>query len=380
MPFSQNARRKIIVREIKVDKVLDINEHVDGGWFWTKYSAAPYMGCQYGCTYCFLREDMYRLNVKNKITKNLEDPFSQFIRVRINAPEILDKELPLVPKDIIVTGDYQPIENKFKLSRKMLEVCLKHEFPTLIIAKSPLILRDLDVIKRISEKSWACVVFSISSTSKSHRESFEPFASSIESRFMIMKRFSEAGIYTGTALMPIFPFITDSDENLETIVGKTKENGGKFILAGGLVLSDSQAEAFYMSLEKYNKSLVEKYKLIYGNQFSPQDNSWAVIGRKVRELCKKYGLDYRIKRFIPDTPLLVNKRIVEQLFLKVYEMELNEENEESIFRYRKLAWFIDEFKEPISNLASGKILIDRLKTDKNLSKIEKILSERRLFN
>lgn len=353
----QPLSRKIIVQKIRVDKVLKVNEHVDGGWFWTKYSANPYMGCQYGCTYCFLREDIYGLNVRNETTKNLEDPFSQFLRVKINSPQILDKELSQLPKDIIITGDYQPIESNFQLSRRILKVCLKHEFPTIIIAKSPLVVKDIDIIKKISKKSWVCVVFSISSSSsKYYSEFFEPFASSIESRFTIMRKFSEAGIYTGTALMPILSFINDSDRNLESIVKQTGENGGKFVLAGGLVLSDKQAESFYSSLEKYDKSLVGKYKDLYKNQFSPQDNSWAIIGKKVKNLCNKYGLEYRIKRYIPNSPLAVNKRIAEQLFLKVYEMELNEEDVGKIWEYRKLAWFVDELKEPITNMLREKVM------------------------
>jgi len=132
--------RKIIHKKIVVDKVLNTNVHVDGGWFWTKYSANPYLGCEYGCAYCFLRENLYGLNVKNRETSSLVDPFSQFIRVKINAEDILSRELPKIPKDVIVTGDYQPAERIFRISRKLLNVCLKNRFPTLVITKSPLVL------------------------------------------------------------------------------------------------------------------------------------------------------------------------------------------------------------------------------------------------
>ncbi|MEK6936600.1 MAG: radical SAM protein [Nanoarchaeota archaeon] len=352
-----NTNREIIYEEIKVDKVLNINEHADGGWFWTKYSAAPYLGCQYACSYCFLRGDMYGLTIKNEKTKNLEDPFSQFIRVRINAPEILDKELSNLPKDIIVVGDYQPIESKYKLSRKMLEVCLKHEFPTIIIAKSPLVIRDLEIIKKINAKSWACVVFSINSEdSGKYRNAFETFASSLESRFNIMKQFADAGIYTGIALIPIMPFINDSEENLKNLVKKTKENNGKFVLAGGLVFLKGQEDFFYNSLEKFDKNLVEKYKDLYKDNYSPKDNSWAIIGRKIKSFCKQYKIDYRIKRFIPKSPLSINKEISEKLFLKVYEMEINEESEEMIKKYRELAFKIDELDVPLNNLFKTEII------------------------
>ncbi len=351
MGIKKYSQADLVIQEIKVDSVLKTNKHIDGGWFWSKYSAYPYIGCQYGCTYCFLRMDMYGLNTENNLTKNLKDPFSQFVRIKTNAAEILDKELSKVPKDIIITGDYQPIESRFRLSRKMLEVCYKRGFPTLIIAKSPLVMRDLDLIKRINEKSWACVVFSINSSgSKGYREIFEPFASSIESRFASMKTLGEAGIYTGTALMPVLPFITDSDENLESIVKLTKENSGRFVLGGGLVLSDRQESAFYESAEKYRKGLAEKYKGLYQAKFSPTDSSWAFLGKKIKAFCQKHGLDYRIRRFIPNSPLAINKKVAENLFLWIYEMELEGMEEYEAAMYRELAWLIDEFPIPLTNI------------------------------
>ena len=97
--------RRVISKEIEVDSILRTNRHVDGGWFWTKYSANPYLGCEYGCTYCFLREDSYELSARSRETKGMPDPFSQFVRVKTNAPGVLARELPLVQKDVIVTGD-----------------------------------------------------------------------------------------------------------------------------------------------------------------------------------------------------------------------------------------------------------------------------------
>ncbi|MBI2971828.1 MAG: hypothetical protein HYY37_05405 [Candidatus Aenigmarchaeota archaeon] len=344
------ASRTIVVEEITVDKVLNTFAHQDG-WFWAKYSASPYLGCQYACAYCFLRQDGYGLNVGNERTVGMDDTFSQYLRVKTNAHLVLDKELQDVERDVIGVGDYQPVESTFMLSRKMLEVCRTHEFPVIIIAKSPLVVRDIDVIREISRRSWACVVFSIGShQSAGYREFFEPFASSVESRFLAMKKCSEAGIHTGTALMPVLPFITDSRENLEAVIRKTKESGGRFVVAGGLALSDAQAESFYKSLERYNKNFVDRYKTLYQGRFSPQDNSWASLGRTVKGLCETHGLDYRIKRFVPDSPLSMNKRLAELLFLRVYEMELNEEPEAEIQKCRELAWRIDEMREPVQCL------------------------------
>src|SRR4030065_151758 len=99
-------------------KILNVYKHVDGGWFWDKYSAHPYIGCQFGCEFCYQREPKY-------LPYPTPDDFDKVVKVKLNAPELLRKELSRVPVDLISTGDYQPTEKKFGLSRKLLEVVLE---------------------------------------------------------------------------------------------------------------------------------------------------------------------------------------------------------------------------------------------------------------
>lgn len=128
-------------------KIVNVYKHI-GGWYWNKYSAHPYVGCQYGCEYCYWRDEKYNMLAREKDAQGLDDPFSQYIKVKVNAAELLKRELSRLPKDVIVTGDYQPAEVRFKLSRAMLKVCLDFGFPVLINEKSPFVLRDLDLIKK----------------------------------------------------------------------------------------------------------------------------------------------------------------------------------------------------------------------------------------
>ena len=340
--------RELIIKELRADKVLRVYPHVGGGWFWSKYSASPYLGCQCGCTYCFLRESSYGMTVKNSESTHLADSFSQYIRVITNAAELLDQELQGMPKDIIVTGDYQPLDARFRLSRALLQTCLNHGFPTAVVSKSPGVVRDLDLVCEIGRKSWACLAFSIGSLqSDGYGKMFEPYAPSIESRFRAMRRASDAGIYVGTALIPVLPFITDTDDNLAMIVKRTRDSGGQFVLAGGLVLGADLYTDFYRSVEQIGGSaLVNKYQQLYKGSHSPIDNSWARLGRTVRELCERFDLEYRIRRFIPNDGLAENKRLAERLFLKIYELELNEVHDSQISECRNLAWMIDESTTP----------------------------------
>ena len=116
----------------RAKKILNIHKHADS-WFWDKYSAHPYIGCEHGCEYCYSREAKY---------SRYSDPddFSKVIKVKENAAELLRKELSRVHKDIVIVSDYQPVEKKTELSRKMLQVCLDLEFPVSFLEKSPLVL------------------------------------------------------------------------------------------------------------------------------------------------------------------------------------------------------------------------------------------------
>lgn len=331
------------ISEIRVDSVLKTNPHVDGGWFWSKYSVNPYLGCSYGCAYCFLRQRNYGLAPKPVKSADFIDAFAQNIQVKINAAEVLDRELDQVPPDVIIAGDYQPIDSRYRISRQLLQVCLDHGFPTMIIAKSPTVLRDLDLIQSIGERSWACVVFSIAfSESGPQQTVLEPAASSIESRFRAMQKLREAGVYTGTAMMPIMPFLNDTEDNLRAIVAQTERHGGQFVLAGGMVLGDGLETQLFPVLKQIDEALPMRYQQLYQGGFSPHDHSWSQLGRKVRKLCNEHGLAHRIQRYIAPGPLAINKRIAEKLLLKVYEMELSNAAENEILEMRKLAWQVEE--------------------------------------
>jgi DNA repair photolyase len=333
-------------------RILNIHKHVDGGWFWTKYSAHPYIGCQEGCVYCYWRDEKYNMLARDPAANHLPDPFSQYIKVKTNAAELLRKELPRVQKDVIAIGDYQPVEAKYGLSRRMLEVCAELGFPTLILEKSPLVLKDLDVISKINERSWACVMFSIvRGDSEGYGEIFEPYAPRIEGRFRAMRKIADAGILTGTAFMPILQYICDDDSNLETVVKRTGENGGRFVLAAGLTMSGAQATYYLEALKRHDPALVEKYKKLYGGAYSPLDTKHVgKIGLKVKELCEKYGIHDRMPRYVPDGPLATNKRIAEEIFNKCYQMELESAPSYKVWAYRRAGWTIDELDQDIMAL------------------------------
>jgi DNA repair photolyase len=324
-------------------KILNTHKHADS-WFWDKYSAHPYIGCEHGCEYCYNRESKYS-------PYSNPDDYSRIIKIKENAPELLRKELSRVPRDIVIVGDYQPIEEKTELSRKMLQVCLDLEFPVSLLEKSPLVLRDIDLIEEINKKSWAAVTFSIITTKDDEtRQLFEPRAPSTSSRFKAIKKFSDRGILAGVAFMPILPFIYDDDDNLEAVVKATAEHGGKFVLAGGLTLASAQKEHYMKVLAERFPELTTKYQTLYGGKYGPECSYAGEIGKKVSRLCKKYGIKDRMPRYIPEGPLAVNKQISEKLQNRVYRMELDCTSQYRIWAYRKAAWTLEELTESVAEI------------------------------
>lgn len=329
----------------KPKKILNKHKHADS-WFWDKYSAHPYIGCEHGCEYCYSREAKY---------SRYSDPddFSKVIKVKENAPELLRKELSRVPKDITIVGDYQPVEKETEISRKMLQVCLDLEFPVSLLEKSPLVLRDIDLIEEINRRSWAAVTFSIITTKDDETRSlFEPGAPTVSSRFKAIKQFSDKGILAGVAFMPILPFIYDDDENLEAVVKATAEHGGKFVLAGGLTLASPQKEICYKILEEHFPDLVPKYDKLYKGSYGPECRYYGEIGKKVSELCQKYGILDRMPRYNPEGSFTVNRQISERLQNQLYRMELDCVSNYKIWAYRKAAWALEDLTESVAEIYS----------------------------
>jgi len=334
-------------------------------WFWSRYSAYPYKGCMHGCEFCYCREEKYY---------PYEDPqdFAYRIQVKENAPELFRRALSRVPVDLVMTGDYQPAEHKFKISRKMLQVCLELGFPVSVLERSPLVLRDLELLQEINERATAVVFFSIISTPDSpgyeRVRQMENLAPAMEKRFAAMERIAQAGILTGTCMMPILPGLCDDDANLRNVVKWTAEHGGQFVMASGLTLADQQRAFFFRVLEGRFSDLLPLYEQLYptGSYGLVRSGDPHTIGRHVRELCQQCGISDRMPRpIIPGDKRALNKRVVEALANECYWMELDNAPAQRVWAYRKAAWAIEDTRQELG-------LIYRTMGRKGLESIENV--------
>jgi DNA repair photolyase len=336
----------IVFEEYTPRRIVNIHKHVDGPWFWGKYTAHPYVGCTSGCEFCYERSGMYSGR------RNPAD-FDRVIRVKTNAVELLRKELPALDRDVISVGDWQqPAESRYRLSHGMLEAVRDFGFPLFIVERSPRLVRDLDLLAEINRQTRVSVLYSISTMDPVLKRAFEPRSPGVKQRLQAMKQLAEKKILAGTAMMPIIPFAGDDDEHLEDMIRATRDHGGACVVAGGMTMDGSQARRTLSAALRLDPGSESRWREMYRwsedgkPSYSPPGDYNSRIGRKVRELCAKHGLLDRMPRYIAPGPLAVNKRIAERLFLRTYDLELEQADDYRIWAYRKAAWAVDE--HPVS--------------------------------
>ena len=183
----------LIVKKIKVKSVLT-RSGIPG----VDYCINPYVGCFHGCKYCYA-------TFMKRFTGHTE-AWGSFVDVKVNSPEVLQRQLQRKVRGRVmissVTDAYQPIEAKYKLTRKCLEVLLQYQFPVDILTKSPLVLRDLDLIKEFKDIE---VGITVTTNDEKIRKVFEPKAPSITARINTLKKLHNNGINTYAFIGPVLP-------------------------------------------------------------------------------------------------------------------------------------------------------------------------------
>lgn len=294
-----------MVNNIQVKSILNKHKKRDD-WFLDDYSVNPYSGCSFNCIYCYIRGSKYGENMAKTLS------------IKINAPELLEKQLSRRAKKeehgIIAlsssTEPYMPIEEKLKLTGKLLEIILKYKFPVEIATKSKLVLRDFDILKEIDKKAilpadlkpelkhGVIISFSISTLDEKLAKILEPGAPKPIERLETMKRCKEEGFFTGVCFIPVLPFLSDSEEQFDKTIRTVKEYGADFIFVGSLTLFGKDPVdckiLYYKFLEKYYPELVSKYRSLYRIFFAPSKEYQKELEEKSKRLCDKYGIKNRI--------------------------------------------------------------------------------------
>jgi DNA repair photolyase len=209
--------------EQEAKSIVNKIESPDVGMF---YSMNPYAGCEHGCIYCYARNSHEYLGFSAGLD------FERKIIVKKNAPQLLRKFL-MNPKwecqPISISGNtdcYQPAEQKYRLTRRLLEVCLEFNQPVGMITKNAGMLRDKDIIKKLAEKKLISILVTITTTDEELRQKMEPRTTTANQRFRLIKELSNVGVRMGVMMGPMIPGLNDHD--MQKIMKKASENGAVF--------------------------------------------------------------------------------------------------------------------------------------------------------
>ncbi|MCG8581855.1 MAG: radical SAM protein [Bacteroidales bacterium] len=272
-----------MTRLISAKTILGSSASKVDPWFGTSYTINLYRGCSHGCIYCDSRSKCYQID-------NFED-----IQVKQNSIELLHKELR--SKKVRATigfgsmnDCYMPIEEQLQLTRQALEIVNIHRFPIHIITKGTLVIRDIDLLKKISEV-YAAVSVTITTADDKLSKVIEPNAPLSSERFDVIKTLSDNGINSGVTLMPVLPFINDTRENIEQLIHKAKEAGASYIIAGmGLTLREGNREYFYKQLDKRFPGLKEKYIKAFGDKYNCYTSQTNSLYNYFKQECRNLNL------------------------------------------------------------------------------------------
>jgi len=207
---------------LKIAEVECKNALVKSGIEGMDYALNPYTGCQHACVYCYAE-------FMKKYT-NHSEPWGEFVGVKINIADRLRQRIKRTKPGTImmgtVTDAYQPLEEKFHLTRQCLEILADSDFPIFIQSKSDLILRDIDIFKKIKEKE---IGLTITCPDPKIEKIFEPNASDLENRFEALAKLKESGIPTFVFFGPILPYFSDDEKSLKLIFERLQKIGIKKI-------------------------------------------------------------------------------------------------------------------------------------------------------
>ena len=318
--FERDARRLPII-DIQKDiryygapakSVLNGPETTGMGY----WSINPYVGCAFGCAYCYARYAhryvMERAATDDRMGEALGQAFTSTppwlafernIFVKHNAPEILsrtlrhgsDKHLALLKGEAIVIGTatdpYQPAERRFKVTRRILEVLADHPgLSVVIITKSPLITRDIDVLSRINRISDLSLHISLITLNRDLARRLEPRSPTPEARIRALTRLRQAGLDAGINCMPVLPGITDNPTDLEALVKRVSEAGATYMGACALRLQSEARKRYLPFIEQEFPHLAERYRNTYAHGYQAGDKYRAGLSAFFHRLYRKYGL------------------------------------------------------------------------------------------
>lgn len=243
------------------------------------WSVNPYRGCYHQCVFCYARRTHTFLE---------EDGVGRWgsrIYVKVNAPAVLRTELGKrswrhEPVAIgTVTDPYQPLEGRYRLTRGILEALRDYDTPASLITRSPLVIRDIDVLQDLARVAGASVSISIATLDERLAREIEPTVAPPAKRLQAVAKLAQSGIRVHVALAPVLPQITDSAQSVEAVVRAAREAGAHAVWHNTLHLHEVTREAFFGYLRSKRPELMAQYATYYRGKYAPREVHGAIETR-----------------------------------------------------------------------------------------------------
>ncbi len=349
-----------------------------------------YQGCYHNCSYCDGKSEEYFMH----------DDYTETIRAKINAPALLEKYLvdqgffpinrettntlidfvkgsrrdfvrSIKPKFIIsifgnICDVYQPAEDELHITRQILQIAYDYGFPVRILTKNVLVMRDLDLIKKINQDSFARVAFTITLANPKDQLIFEPKASSTDERFEALNQLREEGIPAGVYITPVIPWIGDTDKNLNKLFIRLKQAKAEFVITGGLTLKPGRnKEDFMNTINHFYPEYYDQFHELYSNDSEygqPDIKAWEKYNlqnpiKKGFHMCKEFGLSFYEPRYIPEGTIRSNLEISTILSRIAFLMgEIYEESWKKAYELRETAIELENYQRDLSSMSMDEIL------------------------
>jgi DNA repair photolyase len=255
-------------------------------FFLSCYTLAIYDGCELGCPYC--DSWVYRLR-----------PLNETIRVPVDLPQRLAEELDHVDRrDLIaisaLSDPYQPAEASYRLTRQTLQLFAERGQPCLIMTKSPTVLEDLELLRRINERSLAIVMVTLLTENAYIADKIEGKPAPPAMRLELIAELKRAGIPVAAALIPVMPYVNDTESQQRNLLQAVARAGADFIVWDYLALPNERLRARVSeTLARLGTYPTSYYRDLYGQQMTPHAIYRQQIDRELLERCDNLGLDVR---------------------------------------------------------------------------------------
>ena len=227
-------------------------------------------GCYHQCRFCYARR------THTYLEEDGVNGWGSKIYVKVNAAAVVRSELAKRSwkRETVaigtVTDPYQPLEGRYRITRGILEAMRDYQSPANLITRSPLVVRDIDVLQDLSRGAGTHVSVSISTLDAALAREIEPTVAPPHQRLRAVRMLADAGIAVSVALAPVLPHITDSAESIEAVVRAAREAGAAKVWHNTLYLHDITRDSFFAYLREYKPELIAQYAHDYRGTYAPR--------------------------------------------------------------------------------------------------------------